>query len=75
MYVEHPNGNYGLYGLNLLGCVSIIRYKGEILKFHAFVAGDSNHAIYVNVNGSGEVVVIDLYDKTLEITRMMWVND
>jgi len=75
MYVEHPNGNYGLYGLNTFSCESTIRFKGEIWKFVAFVVGDTNKAIYVNVNGSGKSVVIDVYDKTLEITRMMWVND
>lgn len=75
MYVEHPNGNYSLYGLNAFECNSIIRFKGEIWKFDSFVACDTKNAIYVNVNGSGEQVVIDVYDKTLEITRMMWVNN
>lgn len=70
MYVEHSNGNYGLYGLNTIGCSSIIRFKGEILKFHSF---QKNNAIYKNEKG--EDVIVDVYDKTLEITRMMWVND
>lgn len=71
MYVEHPNGNYGLYGLNMLGCDSIILFKGEILKFHAFKPGScGKYAIYLNENG--EEVTIDLYDKTLNIKRMMW---
>ena len=74
MYVDHPNGNYGLYGLNTFGGDSIISYKGNIWKFHAYVTGDSKHAIYVNVDGSGEEVVIDLYDKTLKITRMLFIN-
>jgi hypothetical protein len=74
MYVDHPNGNYGLYGLNILGGDSIISYKGNIWKFHAYVTGDSKRAIYVNVDGSGEKEVIDLYDKTLKITRMLFIN-
>jgi hypothetical protein len=67
MYIEHPNGNYGLYGLNMIGCDSIIRFNGEILKFHSFKSG-TNLAIYVNEKG--EQVVIDVYDKSLGITRM-----
>jgi hypothetical protein len=69
MYIEHPNGNYGLYGLNMIGCESIIRFNGEILKFHAFKTGScGKYAIYVNEKG--EQVVIDVYDKSLGITRM-----
>ncbi len=74
MYIDHPNGNYGLYGLNTFACESIIRFKGEILKFHAFVPGTGGkHAIYLN--DAGEEVLIDLYDGSLNITRMMWIND
>ncbi len=71
MYIEHPNGNYGLYGLNTFECESIIRFKGEILKFHAFKTG-TNLAIYTNEKG--EQVTIDVYDKSLNITRMMWID-
>lgn len=70
MYVEHPNGNYGLYGLNMLGCDSIIRFNGDILKFYAFVVGKRD-AIYVNEKG--EQMVVDVYDKSLGITQMMRV--
>jgi hypothetical protein len=74
MYIEHPYGNYGLYGLNMIGCESIIRFNGEILKFHAFKLGScGKYAIYTNDNG--EEVVIDVYDKLLEIVRMMWVDE
>lgn len=66
MYIEHPNGNYGLYGLNTIGCDSIIRYKGEILKFYAF---NGNNAIYTNEKG--EQVIVDVYDKSLKITWMI----
>lgn len=75
MYVEHPSGNYGLYGLNTFGCNSIILYKGEIWKFYAVPVGDTKNAIYVNADGSGKSVVINVYDMSLEITRMMWIND
>jgi hypothetical protein len=68
MYIEHPNGNYGLYGLNMMGCDSIIRLNDEILRFYAFKTG-TNVAIYVNEKG--EQVMVDVYDKSLGITRMM----
>jgi hypothetical protein len=68
MYIEHPNGNYGLYGLNMIGCDSIIRLNDEILRFYAFKTG-ANVAIYVNEKG--EQVMVDVYDKSLGITRMM----
>ena len=70
MYIEHPNGNYGLYGLNMIGCDSIIRVNGEILKFYAVKTG-TNVAIYTNQKG--EQVIVDVYDKSLGITRMMCV--
>jgi hypothetical protein len=70
MYVEHPNGNYGLYGLNMIGCDSIIRLNDEILKFYAVKTG-TNVAIYTNEKG--EKMVVDVYDKSLGITRMMCV--
>jgi hypothetical protein len=72
MYIEHPNGNYGLYGLNMLGCDSIIRLNDEILKFHSFKSG-TDLAIYTNDNG--EQVIIDVYDKSLEIMRMTCVDE
>ena len=67
MYIEHPNGNYGLYGLNMIGCDSIIRLNDEILKFYAVKTG-TNVAIYTNEKG--EQLIIDVYDKSLGITRM-----
>lgn len=68
MYIEHPAGNYGLYGLNMIGCESIILFRGEILKFCAFKAG-TNLPIYKDRNGCN--VVVDVYDKSLNITRMI----
>ena len=70
MYIEHLNGNYGLYGLNMIGCDSIIRLNDEILRFSAFVTGKRD-AIYTNEKG--EKMVVDVYDKSLGITRMMCV--
>jgi hypothetical protein len=70
MYIEHPNGNYGLYGLNMLGCNSIIRFNGEILRFSAF-----KNRIAIYKNDKGEDVNVNVYDETLDITRMMWVNE
>ena len=67
MYIEHPNGNYGLYGLNMFGCDSIIRINDEILRFSAFVVGKRD-AIYTNEKR--EQVIVDVYDKSLGITRM-----
>jgi hypothetical protein len=50
-FVPHSMGNYGNYGLNMLGCDSIIDYNNNIWKFYAFLGG-SNHAIYYNKNGT-----------------------
>jgi hypothetical protein len=71
-FVDHPMGNYACYGLNMLGCDSIIRYKDEIMKFYAFLSG-SNNAIYITKIGSERV--INPYDTTLNITRLIDVND
>jgi pectate lyase len=65
-------GNYAMYGLNMLGSDSVILYNDEILKFYAFVS-NSNDAIYVNKDGHN--IIIDPYDKTLLITRMINKND
>jgi hypothetical protein len=67
-FVTHPMGNYALYGLNNLGCNSVILYNNEILKFYAFKCG-SNDAIYINKDGN--IIVIDPYDKSLNIVRMI----
>jgi hypothetical protein len=71
-FVEHPMGNYALYGLNNLGCDSIIQYNNEIMKFYAFVSG-SNYTIYITKTGSERI--INPYDTTLNITRLIDVND
>jgi hypothetical protein len=46
-FKEHPNGNYALYGLALLGCHSIIQYDNDIWMFYAYESG-TNNAIYYN---------------------------
>jgi hypothetical protein len=65
-------GNYAMYGLNMLGCDSVILYNNEILKFYAYESNSKN-AIYVNKDG--HTIIIDPYDKTLQITRMICKND
>ncbi len=71
-FVDHPFGNYALYGLNNLGCDSIIKYNDEIMKFYAFQSG-SNNAIYITK--SAKKVIIDPYDQTLNITRLVDIKD
>jgi hypothetical protein len=71
-FVEHPMGNYACYGLNTLGCDSIIRYNDEIMKFYAFVSG-SNNAIYITKSGSERI--FNPYNETLNITRLIDLND
>ena len=71
-FVDHPMGNYALYGLNNFGCDSIIRCNDEIMKFYAFQSG-SNNAIYITNTGSERV--INPYDKTLNITRLIDIKD
>ncbi len=71
-FLEHPFGNYALYGLNNFGCDSIINYNNEIMKFYAFQSG-SNNAIYITK--SGKEVIINPYDNTLDITRLVDIKD
>jgi hypothetical protein len=71
-FVTHPMGNYAMYGLNMLGCDSVILYNNEILKFYAYESNSKN-AIYVNKDELR--IIIDPYDKTLQITRMISKND
>ena len=71
-FVEHPMGNYALFGLNFFGSNSVIRYNDEIYKFYAFKA-HSKDAIYVNKHA--QEIVINPYDKSLQITRMISVQD
>ncbi len=73
VFVEHPMGNYGLYGINFFGCNSVIRYGDEIMKFYAFKSG-TNDAIYINK--SGREIIINPYDThTVQITRLIDIKD
>ena len=71
-FVEHPMGNYALFGLNFFGSNSVIRYNDEIYKFYAFKTGLRN-SIYVNKHA--QEIVINPYDESLQITRMISVQD
>jgi hypothetical protein len=66
-FVPHPNGNYAIYGLLLLGCDSIIKYEDDIWKFWAFETG-TNNAIYYNKDR--KPLSINPYDPNLKIQRM-----
>jgi hypothetical protein len=74
VFVVHPMGNYGLYGLNFFGCNSVIRYGDEIMKFYAFKSG-TNNAIYINK--SGREIIINPYDtdSTVKINRLIDIKD
>jgi hypothetical protein len=71
-FMDHPMGNYSLYGLNSFGCDSIIRCNDEIMKFYAFQTGTRN-AIYITKNGTEHI--INPYDSSLNITRLVDIND
>ena len=66
-FEPHAMGNYGKYGLNLIGCDSIISCLGDIWKFYAFKTG-SNDAIYVNKNGT--ILIMDPSEVDYTITRL-----
>jgi hypothetical protein len=71
-FIPHPFGNYSLYGLNTIGCDSVILYNNKIRKFFAFQAG-SREAIYVDKDG--HAIIINPYDRSLQITRMLNKKD
>jgi hypothetical protein len=71
-FVDHPMGNYALYGLNTFGCDSIIRYNDEIMKFYAFMSFTGN-AIYISKNGTEHI--INPNNSSLNITRLIDIND
>jgi hypothetical protein len=54
-FVPHSMGNYGNYGLNMLGTDSIIDYNNDIWKFYAFLP-HSDNAIYYNKNGTSLIL-------------------
>jgi hypothetical protein len=66
-FIPHSMGNYGNYGLNMLGTDSIIEYQNDIWKFYAFQGG-SNDAIYYNKNNN--MIVLNSVNMPEGITRM-----
>lgn len=46
---KHSSGNYGMYGLNFLGCDVVIKMDGDIWKFLWWETGTEN-ATFVNKN-------------------------
>lgn len=66
-FVPHPMGNYALYGLNMLGCDSIIQYEDDIWMFWAFESRTNNTIYY---NKDRKPLTINLYDSDLKIQRM-----
>jgi len=74
-YTEHPLGNYALYGLNMIGCDSIIRFNNKIYKFKYFKDRD---AIYYDVENPQDTINLSLQymyamdsSNSTEITRMV----
>ena len=52
-FIPHKNGNSFLYGLNEIGCDSIImrsNYNNDIWKFVFFIS-NTNEAVYINNKG------------------------
>lgn len=66
-FVPHPMGNYALYGVNMLGCDSIIQYDDDIWMFWALESGTNNTIYY---NKDRKPLTINLYDTNLKIQRM-----
>jgi hypothetical protein len=68
-FEPHQHGNYGLYGLNLLGCDSTIKFENDIWHFLYF---KENIAVYTNVHG--QHLLLDTIKPTDNITRMQVKN-
>ncbi len=64
-FMPHHMGNYGNYGLNMLGTNSIIEYKNDIWKFYAF-SGD--YAYYYNKEG--KQLILESRNMPEGITRL-----
>ena len=69
-FIPHEMGSYANYGLNMLGCNSIIKYNDDIWKFYALQV-NSNKAIYYNKNGTS--LILDSINMPEGITRMQEV--
>lgn len=66
-FKPHSYGNSNLYGLNYLGCCSIIQFNNKLWMFYAFKPG-TDYTIYVNKDC--EMLTFNPYNKNLDITRM-----
>uniref|UniRef100_A0A6C0HVA8 Uncharacterized protein n=1 Tax=viral metagenome TaxID=1070528 RepID=A0A6C0HVA8_9ZZZZ len=66
-FIPHINGNYAMYGLNYIGCDSIIQYNNNIWKFIWFNS-NTNDAVYINKTGIE--LIINKYNNYDNITRM-----
>ena len=69
-FEPHAFGNYGTYGLTLLGCESIIQYENQIWQFYAFAA---NEAIYRTLTGESRqcsLCMTTMVGRHSEIQRM-----
>jgi hypothetical protein len=66
-FIPHSMGNYGNYGLNMLGTDSIIQYNNDIWMFYAFQTGNNN-AIYYNKNNN--MIVLNALNMPEGITRL-----
>jgi hypothetical protein len=70
VFEPHQNGNYGLYGLNMFGCDSTIKFNDadDIWHFLYFV---HNTAVYINAHGRHLNLSLSAIGKpTDNITRM-----
>jgi len=67
-YHPHPLGNYGLYGIRMLGEGPILQINGKIYKFLSFPTQSDYVCTFQDVDGNIEI--IDLQDNTLEVIRM-----
>jgi len=65
-FEPHPMGSYCLYGLNTIGCDSIIKFHDEIWKFVHFKVGSE---IPTFINKKGDILEINLRNAP-NVTRM-----
>ena len=66
-FIPHIDGNYAMYGLNYIGCDSIIQYNNDIWKFIWFNS-NTNDAVYINKTGIE--LIINNYNTYDNIIRM-----
>jgi hypothetical protein len=64
-FEPHEMGNYELYGLNMFGCNSIIKYNDKIWRFYNF---ENSTAIYETYNR--ERIILSSKNYTDGVQRM-----